>query len=529
LEEHNKVLAGNMNIEDITTDGDNRLILYRIRSNKEDTQDLYIQNEHEIEINEEEGTFEHILPDYVPEGVYDMGWLGYFIGRNTCLQKLYIRDFEPTSGESVTEVLESFLRGVSNNKSIHKLDFDGITFGGRVFTMLEPFFRDNHNLITFNVDACMLGGEGTRLLALAIGSSRSQSLQNVSLMNNDISDEGLVYIITALSMHPHLQEIDLSGNQLNKIGCMALSTLLRNSATEIKLLDLSNNEIDDEGIHALVPVLLNCTGLEEIYIENNTSITPRGWQNLATIIAPDSNLKSLYKLSINRNNIDDQVLTFMVDALANNNTLVSLPFLDGNQVTTKGWEALSKLLCDTSSPNSAFRSNHTLYDIGIRGPESSNQNMSLDLITDFGPELDLNGREDKKQVAIMKIYNPNLDMTPFFEWEFKILPLMINWLKRAFITSANFLEVRALESILEERAMDDPDKLSCIYQFVRGMPLLCVETQLRKQLDDINAELTFMLCPSCSILPQREEESPGQRMRQLEARKSSILELLGRW
>ena len=93
--EHVKALAGNMNIEDITTDDDNRLILYRIRSNKEDTQDLYIQNEHEIEINEEEGTFEHILPDYVPEGVYDMGWLGYFIGRNTCLQKLYIRDFEP--------------------------------------------------------------------------------------------------------------------------------------------------------------------------------------------------------------------------------------------------------------------------------------------------------------------------------------------------------------------------------------------------------------------------------------------------
>ena len=42
-----------MNIEDITTDDDNRLILHRIRSNKEDTQDLYIQNEHEIEINEE--------------------------------------------------------------------------------------------------------------------------------------------------------------------------------------------------------------------------------------------------------------------------------------------------------------------------------------------------------------------------------------------------------------------------------------------------------------------------------------------
>ena len=512
-----EALAGNMNIEDITTDDDNRLILYRIRSNKEDTQDLYIQNEHEIEINEEEGTFEHILPDYVPEGVYDMGWLGYFIGRNTCLQNLYIRDFEPTSGESVMEVFESFFRGVNNNKSITTLDFQHMdTFGGRVFTLLEPFFKNNHNLITFNVDECNLGEEGARLLALAIGSSKHQSLHKVKLFNCNIADEGLVYIITALSMHPNMRGLDLDGNQLNKIGCMALTTLLQNSATKLQVLDISRNNIDDEGIETLVSVLSKCTELKELYIDNSPSITIRGWKILAsTLKAPASNLEIL---SINRNNVDDQVLTFMVDSLANNNTLVGLFFLDGNQVTAKGWEALSKLLCDTSSVNSTYLSNHTLYDIDIRGPERSNQNMSQDLINDFGPVLQLNGAEDKKQVAIMKIYNPNLDMTPFFEWEFKILPLMINWLERAFVTLMTFFDEEPTslesESIMKGRAIDDPDKLSCIYQFVRGMPLLCVENQLRKQLDDINAELTFMLCPSCSILPQMEEDSPGQRKRQ---------------
>ena len=31
-------------------------------------------------------------------------------------------------------------------------------------------------------------------------------------------------------------------------------------------------------------------------------------------------------------------------------------------------------------------------------------------------------------------------------------------------------------------------KISSIYQFVRGMPLLYVETRLRKELEDIKAE-----------------------------------------
>ena len=62
-------------------------------------------------------------------------------------------------------------------------------------------------------------------------------------------------------------------------------------------------------------------------------------------------------------------------------------------------------------------------------------------------------------------------------------------------------------------------KLSCIYQFVRGMPLLYVETRLRQELEDIKA----------SQLQMEEEQVMLDRRRQLsDERKRRILERLGR-
>ena len=93
--------------------------------------------------------------------------------------------------------------------------------------------------------------------------------------------------------------------------------------------------------------------------------------------------------------------------------------------------------------------------------------------------LNLNKREDKKEVAMIKIlqHHNDFDMMPFYEWEFKVLPFMINWFERA--------------SEIEMPEDFEPNigarKLSSIFQFVRGMPLLYIETSLRKELDDIKA------------------------------------------
>ena len=341
--------------------------------------------------------------------------------------------------------------------------------GGRVFTMLGPFFKNNHNLTTIIINHCVWGDEWGRLFALAIGSSTNKSLQKVELEGNNITEEGMVDILTALSMHPHLQGLDLDGNRLRKNGCVALATLLQCSAKELQYLYLSRNDIGDEGMKVLVPALASCSHLKELHLFTNPSVTTKGWQSLATILeAPNSNLQELH---IADNNINDEAVAAFAKVLLINRMLHTLNMNGNNSLSTRGWQALSKLLCNTSSVSATFLSNHTLFYLGsgIHGNET------------IRPLIELNEREDKKEVATIKIlqHHDDFDMLPFFEWEFKCLPLVIGWLERA----SEFEMPQGFEPNIERR------KLSTIYQFVRGMPLLYVETRLRKELEDIKEEL----------------------------------------
>ena len=114
-------------------------------------------------------------------------------------------------------------------------------------------------------------------------------------------------------------------------------------------------------------------------------------------------------------------------------------------------------------------------------------------------------------------------MQPFFEWEFKVLPLVIGWLERA--SECDMLE--DFEPNIGRR------KLSTIYQFVRGMPLLYVDTRLRKELEDIKSEESQMeekfkeeQRRLLQEIEQRKQEFK-QRKQYLHERKKSIMKNLG--
>ena len=193
-------------------------------------------------------------------------------------------------------------------------------------------------------------------------------------------------------------------------------------------------------------------------------------------------------LDVDQNNVDDEAVAAFANALAINGTLCQLDLDDNPSITAVGWQSFSKTLCNTSSFNATFLSNHTLSYLGDEVLENET----------IGPLLRLNARDDKKEVAIIKILqtHDDFDMLPFFEWEFKCLPLVLCWLERA---SECEMPEEFVEPNIEGR------KLSTIFQFVRGMPVLYVETRLRKELEDIKEE---------------------QRM--LEERKMSIMRRLGR-
>mmetsp|Transcript_2596 Transcript_2596/g.4807 ORF Transcript_2596/g.4807 Transcript_2596/m.4807 type:complete len:241 (+) Transcript_2596:391-1113(+) len=156
------------------------------------------------------------------------------------------------------------------------------------------------------------------------------------------------------------------------------------------------------------------------------------------------------------NNVDKDNTTLLVNALAKNNKLNRL-FLVGNiGIDDFDWEALSRTLCNTSSINATYYSNHTLNSLG--GALSA-RSIPSDIYT----LLDMNRScNDKKQTAIQKVlhFHPHFDMKPFFEWDLKVLPHVVDWFGRNRAYTEN------IEADIDARKVD------AIYQFIHAMPEL---------------------------------------------------------
>ena len=389
--------------------------------------------------------------DYIPEDGEDIGWLGYYIGRNTKLHKLHFSKIIDN---------ESFYKEMSRNNYMQKININNLDMSdGKMIHNLDYFFKTNQNLSEFQIVRCQFGIEGIRQLSLTIRNC-NKSLKHFYLYETDMGDD-LVDIITALSMHPQLTKFSLLDNVIGRNECTALATLLRCTTTKLQKLCLARDNIDDEGVKVLVNALADVNSLRDLSFTTNRSITMRGWRLVSTLLEmPECNLVAL---TINNNNIGNEGALVFANALANNSTLKCLG-LHSCGIGTKGWAPFLKLLCDTSSVNSTYLSNHTLETIS----DMPRRFKQICLLVS-------NIWQDKRQVAMIKIlkHHSHFNMEPFFEWEFKVLPLMIRW-----FTTAGTVNDYSITSNNSLRRM----KLDCIYDFIKEFPMLYVEPVTRKEI-----------------------------------------------
>jgi len=452
-------LANAIKIEEITSCEQNRDILQRIKDNDSTLTELSIND---IVYN---SAYYNIV--YIPRGENDLGWLGYYIGQNTTLRKLSVDVLH--GGRNNTD---SFYRELSHNRSIREITMHFV--GGRMFQMMDLFFKNNSNL----TDIGILRGPRSDIFDDHFFSRElknyTKSLRRLRLACFDQA----IDIITSLNMHPQLEEIGLGCMDIGSNGCMvALSTLLPNQ----QKLYLKNTNIDDQGIDSLILAIKlsnvsSISQLRELTLSYNRSVTMRGWTQVASLLElPDCNLKvlgignnnlgddgarifvdalvnnsSLKKLQLEENGITNEVARIFADALTNNSTLKTLD-LGGNDITTEGWAPFKKLLCDTSSVNNTYLSNHTLQNVGWHG----NTNVLEGYLNEIGGE---------KIVAMAKIlrHHSHFDVQPFFVWELKVLPLLINWFTKAADCTTEYEE--------KIRRMT----LDTMYDFIKAFPMLYI-------------------------------------------------------
>eukprot|EP00985_Skeletonema_marinoi_P021757 scaffold13520_cov158-Skeletonema_marinoi.AAC.4 len=430
------VLVQDINIGDITSSAHNADIIRRIRNGDTGWSNRLHILGYEIDGDNDE---------FIVGAGDDLGWLGYFIGRSEAIDVLEVQ-YLSEEGEQV----DAFMRGITHNQSIKELSILA-DLGDQGFENLGYFLRNNNALTSLIFEA--FEAQTAHNIAMALEQCRHSSFRSFGLETTNISDEGFAEIVTALRTQSQLEKLHLKYNNIGRDGCVALgNTFRRWEASNLTYLDLSNNNIDDIGLQALVEGMTNCSNLEQLYLSDNGQITAAGIRSISPLL--QSETCSLEVLSLYRIKFGDNGAIALADGLRGNKSMRNLffaPTLAG--ITDVGWSAFSKLLCDTSSINNTYLSNHTLERIGDGCSDYDANPPDIEQYRAWN-------KDERRDAAICKILesHPDLDMEPFFQWKLKFLPVIINWFGRA--------QEAGLEQSLGGR------KLSSVYSFFRGMPML---------------------------------------------------------
>lgn len=495
-------LASQVDLHEITSTRQNRRILQRLQQNDVNMTQLFIVEEHDEENRRYDGldSGNNFVPSVTTIATADnstssssrrrrrgrnnlsntssssnnnnfkaddMGWLGYYIGKSHTLQNLHIGSLH--KGE---EHIEPFWTGIQSNRSITSLRFGGCDLlHGNILQKLHSFIRFNGRLSKIEFSECALGLAGAEQFARALGecsSTHRKSLRCVRLDDNELTLRGLKLIIGALAKHENIEALTVSDNNVGREGCRALGRYLTFASGKLKDLNLSYNRIDDAGLALLVDGLgatrmssrggvSNCA-LKQLCLTGNSSISSLGLKTVASLMtAPTCNLEQLWLYHMN---IGDEGASVLADGLVKNKSLRKLWFNPATcGITSKGWNRFANVLCDSTTINNIYLSNHTMELIGkhYTNYTQSEDRIIPDVIRKCLWVHNLK-QGNTKTIVYCKImvHYDDITMDPLFEWNLKFLPMMVTWFAKVYKT----YEMPVVQST----------KLSCIFQFVRGMP-----------------------------------------------------------
>ena len=359
------LLADIIDLNCITSSMKNAEILGRLRDNAWDEEKALNVADYDSDCGEY----------FCAEEGDDWGWLGHFIGKN-----VQIRELNLYCRREYAYEVDVFMEGLCRNQSIERLDIWRCEID---FSSLTPFIVNNSNLRSlelWNVDISL--GNASNL-AMALSRRQHKSLTRFVLDQNNLDDDSLSEITAALSDYSSLGSLCVMGNQIRREGCLLLGTIFGSSAWCLKEVDLCRNELDDEDLQTLAAALTNATTLQRLSLSRIRSITAAGLRALSHLFSSACPVETLF---LEEMNIGDEGAEALSDGLLGSTTskhLVLTPNSAG--ITSTGWAAFSRLLCDTSSINNTFRSNHTLKHIGggyhyVPNPDGSGKLFVLEIV-----------------------------------------------------------------------------------------------------------------------------------------------------
>jgi Ran GTPase-activating protein (RanGAP) involved in mRNA processing and transport len=236
--------------------------------------------------------------------------------RNTSIQVLHVSK-NGLDDLAAANTLRELLR---RNKTITTLRMDNNAFGSNVVAVrcIAAGFRTNTTLQVLGLNNCELDDQGLSILAESLGQHK-RSLQSLFLCRNQITGTGLHALVSnATAALSTVTKLVLCNNSLFDEGATFLAETLRlQTLPSLTCLQLGDCNISDDGLVALMSALEDNETLEELELEENT-FSGRGYRALASSLP---NIKGLRKISFSWTRSYPSVMPAMLEGFRKNTSL----------------------------------------------------------------------------------------------------------------------------------------------------------------------------------------------------------------
>ncbi|EJK45030.1 hypothetical protein THAOC_36385 [Thalassiosira oceanica] len=447
--------------------------------------DFKFQDEDTVELlrnlkdNDEDLSHLHFMADGEPwsNDQYILGsdrqnhWLACFLSRSTQLRSL--RLWWMNKADVSSESSDFLIEGMNCLRTIEHFHLDaestmGLDSHEEMFGRLQPFF-ENNPIEAFELDGFSFYKRDRSLkfdvkkekkfirgLETAIKAANATRLD--FSVENDFSIRGTMKILTLCESCPSIKELNLN------VGRAVHSRRFR---------------LPDRQLEYAVPALLKLgrlANLQTLFL-NGDGMGRDEFIELLDVLPDNNTLKELYLISIDDGacKVDDDIAERLCNSMGRNRTLERLSIqMNLNKFTSAGMTSLKQLLCNTDSVDKTFESNHSLIDLNGGGWHMARVPFPVAEI--LRPLYEINERFKRNDAAILKIltYHKFIDMRPLFDWEYRLLPQVVDCIHRAMnavFFDASDQSTAALKKIEET-------KLTSLYQFVRELPDLYINSVL---------------------------------------------------
>ncbi|EJK47560.1 hypothetical protein THAOC_33709, partial [Thalassiosira oceanica] len=243
-------------------------------------------------------------------------------------------------GQSV----DRFLDDLSKCNHIQKMTFSFTDLAETIYKLGPAMI--NNNITRLVVEGCCLGVPGATFPFNIL--SDVNNLEELCIDCGYDNDHGLVNDLNDGGMADRASHRSISDD--------GLDVLILGLPTSVDMLDLGWTDVT---LARQLPLLR----FKKLHLTWN-ALSHGGPGLIAKSLA--NHECRLEELNLNRCNIGNEGAATLAEGLGNNQRLTRLSLADNN-ITQEGLNAFSSILCNPSSINATYNSNHTIHDMGGYG------------------------------------------------------------------------------------------------------------------------------------------------------------------